>query len=62
MGLAAAWGAFSDAVPAALASHPQMEQTGCFRESYLIDPSLEPDPARWTTVLELELQDGAGEK
>jgi hypothetical protein len=25
-------------------------------------PSLEPDPARWATVLELELRDGAGEK
>jgi effector-binding domain-containing protein len=61
-GLAAAWGAFSAAVPAALASHPPMEPTGCFRERYLTDPSLEPDPARWATVLELELRDGAGEK
>ena len=61
-GLAMAWRVFSAAVPALLVSHPQMEQTGCFRESYLTDPSREPDPARWETVLELELKEGAGEK
>ena len=59
-GLADGWRMFSEWGSTWLASHPEVQLTGRFRESYLTDPTAQKDPNRWETSLELELSEVTG--